>query len=58
MSRLWLTVLLQMTLPGVPCVYYGDERGMEGFRDPYNRAAFPWDGGRMTAPRSSATPSP
>ena len=47
MSRLWLTVLLQMTLLGVPCVYYGDERGMEGFRDPYNRAAFPWDGGRM-----------
>lgn len=47
MSRLWLTVLLQMTLPGVPCVYYGDERGMEGFRDPYNRAAFPWNGGRM-----------
>ena len=47
MSRLWLTVLLQMMLPGVPCVYYGDERGMEGFRDPYNRAAFPWDGGRM-----------
>ena len=47
MSRLWLTVLLQMALPGVPCVYYGDERGMEGFRDPYNRAAFPWDGGRM-----------
>ena len=47
MSRLWLTVLLQLTLPGVPCVYYGDERGMEGFRDPYNRAAFPWDGGRM-----------
>lgn len=47
MSRLWLTLLLQMTLPGVPCVYYGDERGMEGFRDPYNRAAFPWDGGRM-----------
>ena len=24
-----------MTLPGVPCIYYGDERGMEGFRDPY-----------------------
>lgn len=47
MSRLWLTVLLQMTLPGVPCIYYGDERGLEGFRDPYNRAAFPWDGGRM-----------
>ena len=34
-----------MTLPGVPCIYYGDERGMEGFRDPYNRAAYPWGGG-------------
>ena len=44
-ARLWLTVLLQMTLPGVPCVYYGDERGLEGFRDPFNRATFPWDGG-------------
>ena len=38
--------LLQMTLPGVPCIYYGDERGVEGFRDPYNRASFPWDGGK------------
>ena len=44
-SRLWAITLLQMTLPGVPCIYYGDERGMEGFRDPYNRAAYPWDGG-------------
>lgn len=44
-SRLWTIALLQMTLPGVPCVYYGDEQGMEGFRDPYNRGAFPWDGG-------------
>ena len=46
MARLWLVALLQMTLPGVPCVYYGDERGVEGFRDPFNRAPFPWDGGR------------
>ena len=46
-SRLWLMALLQMTLPGVPCVYYGDERGLEGFRDPYNRATFPWDGGDL-----------
>lgn len=49
MGRLWLTALLQMTLPGVPCVYYGDERGVEGFRDPYNRSTFPWDGGRRDA---------
>ena len=41
-SRLWVAALLQMTLPGVPCVYYGDEAGMEGYTDPYNRAAYPW----------------
>jgi glycosidase len=34
--------LLQYTLPGVPCLYYGDEAGMEGYADPFNRAAFPW----------------
>ena len=28
--------------PGVPCVYYGDEAGMEGYEDPYNRGPFPW----------------
>lgn len=34
--------LLQMTLPGVPCIYYGDEVGMEGWKDPFNRQCFPW----------------
>ena len=34
--------LLQYTLPGVPCLYYGDEAGMEGYADPFNRAPFPW----------------
>ena len=33
---------LQYTLPGVPCVYYGDEAGMEGGEDPFNRGCFPW----------------
>ena len=28
---------------GVPCVYYGDEVGLEGGRDPDNRRPFPWD---------------
>ncbi|MDR3207090.1 MAG: glycoside hydrolase family 13 protein, partial [Oscillospiraceae bacterium] len=25
-----------------PCVYYGDEAGLEGFEDPFNRGGFPW----------------
>jgi pullulanase len=31
-----------MTLPGVPCIYYGDEAGVEGWKDPFNRTCFPW----------------
>jgi neopullulanase len=38
-----IATLLQMTLPGAPCVYYGDEVGMRGEQDPLNRGAFPWD---------------
>ncbi|MGG0719289.1 glycoside hydrolase family 13 protein [Robertmurraya massiliosenegalensis] len=34
--------LIQMTLPGVPCIYYGDEVGLEGYEDPFNRRCFPW----------------
>jgi neopullulanase len=41
-SALRLAVLLQMTMPGAPCVYYGDEIGMSSWGDPYCRAAFPW----------------
>lgn len=37
-----LAALMQYTLPGVPCVYYGDEAGMEGYRDPFNRGTYPW----------------
>jgi len=38
-----LAVLLQMTLPGAPCIYYGSEIGMTGGPEPGCRAAFPWD---------------
>lgn len=37
-----LASAMQFTLPGVPCVYYGDEAGMEGYRDPFNRFCYPW----------------
>ena len=37
-----LASAIQFTLPGVPCVYYGDEAGLEGGADPFNRACFPW----------------
>ncbi|HZJ77637.1 MAG TPA: glycoside hydrolase family 13 protein [Clostridia bacterium] len=33
---------IQFTLPGVPCVYYGDEAGLEGYGDPFNRGCYPW----------------
>ena len=36
-----LAVLLQATLPGAPCIYYGDEIGMEGDQDPDCRRAYP-----------------
>ncbi len=41
-KRLKLLVLVQMTFPGVPCIYYGDEAGAEGYGDPYNRGTYPW----------------
>jgi cyclomaltodextrinase len=43
LSFLRLAAVLQYTLPGIPCVYYGDEAGTEGLRDPFNRCGFPWD---------------
>lgn len=41
-QRLKLLSLVQMTFPGVPCIYYGDEAGVEGYADPYNRGTYPW----------------
>jgi neopullulanase len=41
-TALRLAILLQFFLPGVPCLYYGDELGMSGNHDPDNRAAMPW----------------
>jgi cyclomaltodextrinase len=41
-SALRLSTLFQMVYPGAPCVYYGDEIGMVGGKDPLSRGAFPW----------------
>lgn len=41
-TRLMLASVLQYTLPGVPCVFYGDEAGKQGFEDPLNRGTYPW----------------
>ena len=41
-ARLLCGYALMMVLPGVPCIYYGDEAGMLGMIDPLNRGTFPW----------------
>lgn len=42
-EKLKLASFLQYMLPGMPCIYYGDEAGAQGFEDPLNRRFFPWD---------------
>ncbi|MEL7657853.1 MAG: alpha-amylase family glycosyl hydrolase, partial [Bacillota bacterium] len=39
-QRLFLAMLITAFMPGIPCVYYGDEIGMKGGRDPMNRMCF------------------
>lgn len=34
--------VIQYFLPGNPCLYYGDEAGVYGFKDPHNRKTYPW----------------
>lgn len=41
-KRLLLAVFWQMTFPGMPTIYYGDEVGVTGGDDPFNRATYPW----------------
>ena len=41
-ERLMMASFIQYMLPGSPSLYYGDEAGMEGHKDPFNRRTFPW----------------
>jgi len=38
-----LALVIQMGYVGSPCIYYGDEIGIQGYRDPFNRRTYPWD---------------
>ncbi|MGN1122730.1 MAG: alpha-amylase family glycosyl hydrolase, partial [Eubacterium sp.] len=42
-SMMKMASLIQFTLPGVPSIYYGDEIGMQGMKDPFNRCCMDWD---------------
>ena len=42
LARLKLATLILFTFPGTPTIYYGDEAGMEGWEDPFNRSTYPW----------------
>jgi len=41
-QKMKLAVFFQMTYPGAPAIFYGDEVGMTGGDDPYNRGTYPW----------------
>jgi glycosidase len=43
LDKVKLAYLFQFAYPGTPAIYYGDEIGLEGGRDPDCRRAFPWD---------------
>jgi len=41
-KKLMMAAFLQFTLPGSPSIYYGDEAGLQGQKDPFNRRTYPW----------------
>ena len=42
-EKLKMAAVLQFTMPGIPCIYYGDENGQEGHIDPFCRRCFDWE---------------
>ncbi len=41
-DRLISAYTILATMPGIPAIFYGDEAGLEGYRDPFNRMPYPW----------------
>lgn len=41
-NMLKAAMVLMFFLPGVPSIYYGDEAGLQGYKDPFNRRCYPW----------------
>ncbi len=41
-SLLKMAYTILATIPGIPAIYYGDEAGIEGYSDPFNRRTYPW----------------
>lgn len=41
-KRLKLASVMQYFFPGIPSLYYGDEAGLMGYKDPFNRCCYPW----------------
>ena len=41
-ARLLRAYTILATIPGIPAIFYGDEAGLEGYHDPFNRMPYPW----------------
>ena len=41
--KLKISAMIMYLLPGCPCMFYGTEVGLHGYKDPFNRKCFPWD---------------
>ncbi len=41
-NRLKCAYTILATIPGIPTIFYGDEAGLEGYKDPFNRMPYPW----------------
>ena len=40
-----MAYVILATVPGLPTIFYGDEVGLEGYKDPFNRRPYPWKNG-------------